>query len=50
MAQIIIPFGSVVDDAGAIVAGATVTIASVKSPIDDSDIASHGALFRWLAP
>lgn len=43
MAQIVIPFGSVLDDAGAIVSGATVTIQSVKSPLDDSDIASHGA-------
>jgi hypothetical protein len=43
MAQIFLPLGSIVDDAGAIVAGATVTIASVKSPIDDSNIAAHGA-------
>lgn len=43
MAQIIIPFGSIVDDSGALVAGATVTIASVKSPLTDNNIASHGA-------
>jgi hypothetical protein len=43
MAQIVIPFGPVVDDTGTLVAGATVTVASVKSPLDDSNIASHGA-------
>jgi hypothetical protein len=37
------PLGSIVDDAGAIVAGATVTIASVKDPATDANIASHGA-------
>jgi hypothetical protein len=37
------PLGSIVDDAGAIVAGATVTIASVKDPATDNNIASHGA-------
>jgi hypothetical protein len=43
MAQILIPFGPIVDDAGALVAGATIAVASVKDPLDDSDIAAHGA-------
>ena len=44
MAQILIPFAPIVDNAGALVAGATITIASVKSPLDDSNIAAHGAV------
>ena len=43
MAQILIPFGPIVDDLGALVAGATVNIASVKNPVTDADIAGHGA-------
>jgi hypothetical protein len=43
MPQIFFPLGSILDDAGAIVTGATVTIASVKDPATDASIASHGA-------
>lgn len=43
MARITFPFGSIVDDTGAVVTGATVTIASVKDPATDADIAAHGA-------
>lgn len=43
MPQMFFPLGSILDDAGAIVAGATVTIASVKDPATDANIASHGA-------
>ena len=37
-----IPFGPILDDSGALVAGATVTIASVKD-VTGTNIASHGA-------